>query len=140
MSAAFKATKETHDHDDQDSHNPNATAWDMMTNYYNEIVNNDLNLISPNVFDELVGKNVPSDYPSKFDKLTSSNFKEVVTYLNVHYRKARNMKTQKSGHHGGIAAHCQGKIWIVYYHALLQVEGNTELGCFAFPELPPDVI
>jgi len=71
----------------------------------------------------------------KYDEL-----KEVSAYINAHYRRARNAKTQKSGSHGGIAAHCQGKIWLIYYDALLRVDGNMELDSFAFPQLPGEII
>lgn len=137
---AFMATKAANDRDDQDSHKPKQVAWETMANYYNDISNTDLDIISPDAVNDLVGCDVPVDYPARFDILNYDEIKEVSAYINVHYRKARNAKTQKSGSHGGISAHCQGKIWLMYYDALLRVDGNMELDSFAFPQLPADII
>ena len=132
---AFMATKAANDCDDQDSHKPKQVAWETMANYYNDTSNNDLDIISLDAVNDLVGCDVPVDYPARFDILNYDELKEVSAYINVHYRKARNAKTQKS-----IAAHCQGKIWLIYYDALLRVDGNMELDCFAFPQLPADIV
>ena len=106
-------------------------------NYYNSSDDNDLlDMISQDAVDALIGCNIPDNYPKRYNPLNYAEFKEVVSFLNVHYRKARNTKTQKSGSHGGIASHCQGKVWLIYYDALLHVEGNTELDVFAFLQLP----
>ena len=137
---AFMATKASNDREDQDSHKPKQAAWETMANYYNDKTNKDLDTISPDAVHELVGCDIPHDYPQKFDALSYCEFKDVSAYINVHYRKARNAKTQKSGSHGGIAAHCQGKIWLIYYDAMLRVDGNMELDCFAFPQLPANII
>jgi len=137
---AFMATKAANDRDDQDSHKPKQVAWETMANYYNDKSNDDLDKISPDAVNDLVGCDVPVDYPAKFDVLNYDELKEVSAYINVHYRKARNAKTQKSGSHGGIASHCQGKIWLIYYDALLRVDGNMELDSFAFPQLPADIV
>jgi len=137
---AFMATKAANDRDDQDSHKPKQVAWETMANYYNDKSNDDLDILSPDAVNDLIGCDVPVNYPASFDILDYDELKEVSAYINVHYRKARNAKTQKSGSHGGIAAHCQGKIWLIYYDALLRVDGNMELDSFAFPQLPNDIV
>jgi len=118
------ATKAANDCDDQDRHKPKQVAWETMRNYYNNKTNDDLDIISPDAINDLVGCEVSVDYPASFDILNYNELKEVCAYINLHYWKACNAKTQKSGSHGRIAAHCQGKIWLIYYDALLCIDGN----------------
>ena len=136
----YKATKETHDCENQDSHKPKAAAWDSMANYYNDGANEDLNALLPVGIDALVGTNTPEDYPYSFDALQSGEFEQVVNYINAHYRMARNKKTQKTGHHGTFASYSHGKKWLIYYDALLKEDGNKDLDCFVFPTLPAGAI
>lgn len=137
---AYKSTRANRDRDDQDSHNPKAAAWDSMVHYYNDEANNDLNELLPTGSDALIGANVPHDTSYFFNVLKSGEFEQVVSYINAHYRTACNEKTQRTGNHGGFASYCHGKKWLIYYHALLSEEGNSDLNCFAFPTLPASII
>ena len=109
-----------------------------MSQYYNS-EEETLSVISPSVIHKLAGLNIPEDVACNFDKLTADEMKEATTYLNAQYRLARNAKTQVSGCHDGIAAHVKGKMWLLYYDHLLNEEGNSELGTYAFPLLPEGV-
>lgn len=138
---AYMETKANNDREDQDSQKPKQVAWDVMRNYYNDDSNEDLNEISPDGADALVGHNVPDEIPYNFDRaLTSEEFKELVLYLNAHYRTACNSKTTSTGKNSAFHTHCGNKTWLVYYHALLSHTKHNELGCFGFPELPAAVV
>jgi len=139
--AAFMATKATHDREDQDSRNPKQVAWDTMTHYYNDQSNEDLNELLPEGIPSLVGYNIDVCCSYEFDdQLRLADFEELVLYLHAHYRVACNSKTTSTGQHKGFDAHCGGKAWLIYYHALLSHTKHHELGCFAFPALPEAVM
>ena len=134
---AYMETKANNDREDQDSQKPKQVAWDIMTTYYNDDSNEDLNELSPDGKDDLVGLSVDADIPSDFDRaLTSGEFKELVLYLNAHYRTACNSKTTSTGKNSGFSAHCGAKPWLIYYRALLLSNDHQDLGCFGFPVLP----
>jgi hypothetical protein len=137
--AAYKATKGTNDREDQDTQKPKAAAWETMTQYYNSEEER-LNEICPSVAYLLVGLGIPDDAGHYYDPLTAIEMKEATEYLNAQYRMARNAKSQKSGCHGGIAAHVNGKKWLLYYDHLLQEEKNADLSTYAFPLLPTNVV
>ena len=111
-----------------------------MVRYYNDKGNEDLDDLMPAGSDALIGANVPSDTSFHFDILKSGELEQVVTYINAHYRNACNEKTQKAGTHGSFASYCHEKKWLIYYHALLNKEGNSDLNCYAFPSLPDNII
>ena len=136
---AYKATKGSNDREDQDTHRPKIAAWETLSQYYNSDEET-LNEISPIVAHKLVGCDIPSDAGHNFDTLNPDEIKEVINYLNAHYRIARNAKTTKTGCHEGLAAHVRGKKWLLYYDYLLQEEPNADLGTFAFPTLPSGVV
>jgi hypothetical protein len=135
---AYMETNANNDREDQDtSQKPKKVAWDLMTNYYNDDSNEDLNEIFPDGNDDLVGLNIDADTPSVFDRcLTTEEFKELVMYLNAHYRTACNSKTTSTGKNSGFMSHCGDKYWLVYYHTLMSHTNHNELGCYGFPVLP----
>ena len=137
--AAYKATKGSHDREDQDTHRPKIAAWEALSQYYNSNEET-LDEIDPTIAHKLVGCDIPSDAGHYYDTLNPDEIKEVINYLNAHYRIARNSKTTLSGCHDGLAAHVRGKKWLLYYDYLLQEEPNADLGTFAFPTLPSGVV
>ncbi len=110
-----------------------------MTQYYNSEEER-LNEICPSVAYLLVGLGIPDDAGHYYDPLTAIEMKEATEYLNAQYRMARNAKSQKSGYHGGIVVHVNGKKWLLYYDHLLQEEKNADLSTYAFPLLPTNVV
>jgi len=130
-------TNNAHDQADQDTRNPKALAWERMAAHYNSNADS-LEKLSPGGAQALLGHSVAADVCAEYDELTPGEFKECANYVKAWYREKRNHKNQ-SGRHKPFGDYCQGKKWLLYFHAVLEEVGDKGLASCAYPELSSEV-
>jgi len=134
----YKETNSSHDQHDQDTRNPKSLAWERMTEHYNSTAES-LKKLSPGGSHALLGHSVPNDVCAEYDELTVDEFKQCAKYIQALYREARNRKNQ-SGNHKSFGHYCDGKKWMLYFHAVLEEVGDRGLQSCAYPELDTDIV
>jgi len=85
-----------------------------------------------------MGHSVCQNICHEYDELTDEEFQQVVLYIAYWYRSARNKKNQ-SGNHRSFGVYCDGKTWLLYYHAVLHEIGDTALSNCAYPQLDSSI-
>lgn len=134
----YKETNSSHDQHDQDTRNPKSLAWERMAEHYNSTAES-LKKLSPGGTHALLGHSVPNDVCAEYDELTVDEFKQCAKYIQALYREKRNHKNT-SGNHKPFGHYCDGKKWLLYFHAVLEEVGDRGLQCCAYPELSSDIV
>ena len=133
----YVATKTSHDKDDQDTRNPKSIEWDHLSSHYRSDEGS-LMKLTPGGRNALMGHSVCQNICHEYDELTDEEFQQVVLYIAYWYRSARNKKNQ-SGNHRSFGVYCDGKTWLLYYHAVLHEIGDTALSNCAYPQLDSSI-
>ena len=120
---------DSHDANDrhkQDTRNPKPVTWDILHNDYSLDKDPELELLSTATRNEITCHQVPPDVCNYVNKVTLEEFKELVSYINMHYRKVRS-KQKSSGFRKPVAYYCGGKLWLIYWHVCVKEIGDP---CF----------
>ncbi len=99
---------DANDRHGRDMRNPKPVTWDILHDDYSSGKDPELELITPAPRNEMIGDQVSSDVCLDVNKVTLNEFKELVRYINVHYREVRN-RQKSSGYHKPVAYYCGGK-------------------------------
>jgi len=135
----FKETKGALDGAALDARSHHPVAWDNLLRLYSLEHDKEFKTIKDGEI-QLMGYQVDMNISSQYDKeLSSDQMRELVLYIQGHYREARNAKN-KSGNHCLIAKHVGGKPWLIYFHTRLVFLGDTALMTCAYPDLPSGAI
>ena len=114
---------------------PHHAEWEVLSKFYCDVSNAQLDTLGS---DEYFVHGGGQDESSVFDDLSSSEFRDVVVYVNYHYDKARKNKS-KSGNHSEFSKFIENKGWLLFYHNQLKELGDTDLSNAAYAELPSNV-